>query len=107
MQHVRKIGSTRIVRGAARSGQDRAENPVRAWALAVGRADHRAGASPDRRAFPAEPVRSDMQEAKTDAGHRRAWLCGCHGAAQPLGSDVRAHGLGEGRRRPWGGGANG
>ena len=40
-------------------------------------AGHRAGAGTDRKASPAPPVRSDMREAKTDAGHEGTWLCGC------------------------------
>ena len=38
-----------------------------------------------------------MLEAKTDAGHKGTWLCGCCAAAWEQ-SDVRAHG--EGRRLP-------
>ena len=30
---------------------------------------------------PLHPLRSDVREAKTDAGHERAWLCGCGAAA--------------------------
>ena len=41
--------------------------------------------------IPALPVTSDMREAKTDAGRRGAWPCGC---AQPLGSDAP-------QRAPW------
>ena len=53
-------------------------------------AGHRAGTSTDRKASPLYPLR-----AGTEAS-------GCVDAAQPLGSDVRAHGPGEGRRQPHG-----
>ena len=49
MQRVRKIRGTRI----ARSGQGRAEDPVRAWGLVVG---HRARTGTDRKASPTLPV---------------------------------------------------
>ena len=53
MQHVRKIGGTRIARSADR------EAVMGGLYL----------------------VRSDVREAKTDAGHEGSWLCGCGAAA--------------------------
>ena len=71
---------------------------MRAWGLVAG---HRAGAGTDRKASPALPVRSDRREAKTDAGHDGAWLCGCGAAAWSDAGDVRAYGEGRRGRRGW------
>ena len=68
---------------------------MRAWGLVAG---HRAGAGTDRKASPALPVRSDRREAKTDAGHDGAWLCGCGWSDA---GDVRAYGEGRRGRRGW------
>ena len=60
----------------SRDGREPTE--VRQWGMQAG---HRASTSSDRKACPALPVRRDLREARTDAGHSGARLCGCGAAA--------------------------
>ena len=83
MQHVRKIGGTRIARSAARSadreavmGGPRTQCVRGGWWRATGPVQVPTGKHP-----PLYLVRSDRREAKTDAGHEGTWLCGCGAAA--------------------------
>ena len=86
MQNVRKIGGTLGLRKAVKGGGSswwRATGLVQAPTVGIGKHPQ------------LYPLQSDMREAKTDAGHRGAWLSGCGAAAV-------AHAHGEGRRRPRG-----
>ena len=67
IQHVRKIGSTRIARSADREavmGGPRTQCVRGGWWRATGPVQVPTGKHP-----PLYLVRSDMREAKTDAGH--------------------------------------
>ena len=79
MQHVRKIGGTRIARSADREavmGGPRTQCVRGGWWRATGPVQVPTGKHP-----PLYLVRSDRREAKTDAGHEDTWLCGCGAAA--------------------------
>ena len=79
MQHVQKIGGTRIARSADREtvkGGPRTQCVRGGWWRATGPVQVPTGKHP-----PLYLVRSDRREAKTDAGHEGTWLCGCGTAA--------------------------
>ena len=78
---------------AKRSWEGREQCVRRGWWRATGPVQ-----VPTGQHLPLYLVRSERREAKTDAGHDGAWLCGCGWSDA---GDVRAYGEGRRGRRGW------